>query len=314
METKVTSYLSIAEKASREIALINRPENIPSYIASQISKGLGDRVHYAYVDRTTDRIYESGVIDRTVKHILPYFLQHKFAEEIKKLDWSIVDQRGVRVILEKVVEQKFDFESSFLIIPRKRGNLITHFSVLWGSKVLEQIDKEAIDFISTLCNSAELRMAYLLTYQDTRDGQSKELRRKALELKELTGMGSDLVSLEREDFFASFLLNVMGRALSRTAVLLLSKNENNTEYQVTAARGLQKRLIEKLYITDRSTMVRELKNNREPLILENVLERFSQEEVEMLKKLEASVLLPLFSKGGLVGILALGERINYQPN
>jgi len=313
METKISSYLSIAEKVTRELALINKLENIPNYISSQISKGLGDRIHYAYVDRTTGKIYESGVIDRTVKHILPYFLQPKFAEEIKRLDWSIVDQRGVRAILEKVVEQKFDFESSFLIIPRKRGDLITHFSVLWGSRILEQIDKDAVDFISTICNSAELKMIYLLTYQDTRDGENKELRRKALELKELAGIGGDLISLEREDFYASFLLNVMGRALSRTAVLFLSKNENNTEYQVVASRGVHKRFIEKLYLNDRNNLVRLLKKRKIPLAIEDISEKYPQEELEILNMIETSVLFPLLSKNDMIGILSLGERINQQP-
>ena len=40
---------------------------------------------------------------------------------------------------------------------------------------------------------------------------------------------------------------------------------------------------------------------------------FNEDDISILKKLEASVLVPLISSKGMIGILTLGERINLTP-
>ena len=113
METKLETYLSVAEKVTREIAEIGKPKAIPQYIAQQISHALGSEIQYAFIDLGTNMIYESSLLDSTVKHILPFFLDPRFIEEMTKLDWSVIDQRGVRFLLEKIGAQDIDFDSSF---------------------------------------------------------------------------------------------------------------------------------------------------------------------------------------------------------
>ncbi len=241
IEEKLSNYLSVVEKVTREIYQINKPDDIPSYVSKQITKALGDEIQFAFIDLGTNKIYESAALDSTIQKVLPFFLQQRFVEEITKLDWSVVDQRGVRFLLDKIGGQKIDLEASFLIIPKKRKDSITHFSVLWADKVFGRIDKEEIDFISSVCGAVVLRMVYLLAFTDGKIVDRRELRRKAFELKELAGIGGDLTSLGKEDFFGSFLLNVMGRALSKAVVILLSSNENNTEYTIVASRGVKKK-------------------------------------------------------------------------
>jgi HD-GYP domain-containing protein (c-di-GMP phosphodiesterase class II) len=313
METKLSNYLSITEKTTREIVQILKPSDIPQFVAQQISEALKDEVQYAFIDLDTNKIYESKIIDSTVKHILPFFLDGKFVDEMNKLDWSVIDQRGVSFLFEKTQGQKLAFNSSFLIIPKRQKDYIIHFSVLWGGKVLERIEKEDIDFVTTVCNAAELRMDYLLKYGGERGGERRELKRKAFELRELSVMGMDLTTLGKEDFFGSFLLHVMGRALSKTSAILLSANENNTEYSIVASRGIQKKMIEKVHVTERTRFVHELSERKQPILLSEISDVLTNEDRKILDKLEAFVLLPLISKDGLIGILTLGERMTLQP-
>lgn len=313
IEEKLSNYLSVVEKVTREIYQINKPDDIPSYVSKQITKALGDDIQFAFIDLGTNKIYESAALDSTIQKVLPFFLQQRFVEEITKLDWSVVDQRGVRFLLDKIGGQKIDLESSFLIIPKKRKDSITHFSVLWADKVFGSIDKEEIDFISSVCGAVVLRMVYLLAFTDGKIVDRRELKRKAFELKELAGIGSDLTSLGKEDFFGGFLLNVMGRALSKAVVILLSSNENNTEYTIVASRGVKKNQIDKILITDKQIIVQELKNKKGPVVISDLIDTLPVDEKEILRQLEAVVLIPLLLKNNVVGILSLAERINLKP-
>jgi class 3 adenylate cyclase len=312
METRVVDYLSSVERVTRELAEIESIKQLPQYIAGQLSSALAENIQYAFVDRESNKIYESAHIESNVKNLLPFFLDDKFVGELKKLDWSVIDSRGVRFLFNEVFGQETDLESSFIIIPRRRGDSIISFSVLWGSTKLERIEKEEIDFISSVCNAAELKINSLTSDVKPQHGD-RDLRRKAFELKEISGMGVDLTSLGKEDIFGSFLLNVMGRALSKTAVILLSTNENNTEYAPVASRGVLKKYVERIHFTDKNSFVKELKRRKEALSIPDVLDMLSEDERESLLRLEAAVLVPLTSKNGLIGILSLGERMNMQP-
>jgi class 3 adenylate cyclase len=313
MEAKLKRYLSTAEKVTREISGFETVKKIPQYISDQISAVLDDNVQYAFLDRATGSTFGSVQKDSTLKNILPFFTDRRFIDRIAELNWSVIDSKGVRFLFEEVLNQRFSFESSFLIIPKREGDNIANISVLWGGKSLETADKEEIDFISTVVNAASLRIVYLLRSIEMSRGGDRELKRKTVELKELARIGGDLISLGKEDFFSSFLLNVMGRALSKTAVIFLSTNENNTEYAVIASRGVQKKLLEKMHITDKSPCIRQLIKRKEPLLiaeLENLVDETIKEAFGIL---EAVALVPLLHKGRLLGFLVLGERINLQP-
>ncbi|UCB45406.1 MAG: HD domain-containing protein [Spirochaetota bacterium] len=313
METNLKDYLAVTEKVSREVMDIETVKKIPQYISDQISSALNDKLQYAFLDQETNKIYESIHIDSTVKHILPFFFDKRFVDKITQLNWTVIDSKGVRFLFEQIINQEFTFDVSFLIIPKRRGNQIAHFSVIWGGKILETIDKEEIDFISTVVNTAELRILYLVHSLQERTSGDKELKRKAFELKEIAGIGMDLTSLGKEDFFGSFLLNVMGRALSKTAVIFLSMNENNTEYSPLASRGIPKKDIERIHITDKSPCIRELNKKQAPLLVSELEGMLNDEERANYKKLEAEALVPLISKSGIIGFLILGERMNLQP-
>jgi HD-GYP domain-containing protein (c-di-GMP phosphodiesterase class II) len=313
METKISNYLSIIERITREIVGIKDPEEIPPYVSKHISRGIGDEVQYAFIDLDANKVFESAVLDDTVQKILPYFLQPKFVEEVNKLDWSVIDQRGIRFLFDKIGGHNFDFNSTFLIIPKKKGRDITHFSILWASDILGEIDKEEVDFLSTVCSTVVLRMSSLLAKRQTRKSEDQELRRKAFELKEITRVGNDLASLGKEDFFGSILLNVMGRALSKTAVIFLSMNENNTEYSIAASRGLEKREIYKGNISEKFMFIQELRRKKSHIFVSDIEEVLAGEEKDILTQLETEALVPLLLKNEVVGVLALGERINLQP-
>jgi HD-GYP domain-containing protein (c-di-GMP phosphodiesterase class II) len=313
METKLENYLSVAEKVTQEITDLSKPKQVPGFVAEKISQAIGSDVQYAYIDLTSNTIYESSTLDRTVKHILPFFLEKRFIEEMKKLDWSVIDPRGVRFLIEKMGGQNLELDASFLILPKRRGDFVSNFSVFWGGKALERVDKEEITLISIVCGAVELRMNTLLAYQNEKGSEGRELRRKAFELRELAGIGVDLTSLGKEDFFGSFLLNVMGRALSKTAAIVLSTNENNTEYGVVSSRGVYKKNLEKIHFTDRSTVLMEMRRKREPILLTEIAEQLAAGEREDLEKFEAQTLVPLILKNSIVGFLTLGERMNLQP-
>jgi HD-GYP domain-containing protein (c-di-GMP phosphodiesterase class II) len=313
METKVADYLATLERVTREVAQIHELEKLSHYISSQLSTALHEDIQYAFIDRASNKIYESAHIDSTVKNLLPFFLDEKFTDELNKLEWSIIDSRGVRFLFKEVFGHETDIETNFLIIPKKREDVIVYFSVLWGSKALEKIDKEEVDLISAVCRSAELRIETLLSAGKPLHTGDKELRRKAFELKEIGGMSVDLTTLGKEDFFGSFLLNVMGRALSKTAVIFLSTNENNTEYAPVASRGVLKKFVERIRFTDKTGFVQILRERQEQVVISDILANIVDEEKEDLIKLEASVMVPLLSKNGLIGVLTLGERMNMQP-
>jgi len=312
MEEKTVQFLSAAEKFSREISHIGSLKSLSQFVADQLSSVLHDTIQYALVDIKTNNIYESTHINSNIKNILPFFLDAKFLEEMKKLDWSVIDARGVRFLFNEVFGQKAELNTSFLIIPKKEDDAISYFSVLWGGAALEKIEKADVDFISIICSVAELKFAQLLT-KGKRPSGDRDLKRKAFELKEIAGMGVDLTSLGKEDFFGSFLLNVMGRALSKTAVIFLSTNENNTEYAPVASRGVLKKFVEKIRFTENTSFVRELQKLKAPLILTDIMELLGEDEKEDLRKLESVALVPLVSKNGVIGILTLGERINQTP-
>ncbi len=311
MDDKQVQFLSAVEKFSREITGINSLRSLSQYVADQLSSALGDTIHYALVNVKSNNIYESSHINSNIKNILPFFLDAKFVDKMKKLDWSVIDARGVRFLFNEVFGQKVEINTSFLIIPKKEDDAISHFSVLWGGIALKKVEKEDVDFISTICNTAELKFT-ALQMRGERPGD-RELKRKAFELKEIAGMGVDLTSLGKEDFFGSFLLNVMGRALSKTAVIFLSTNENNTEYAPVASRGVLKKFVEKIRFTDRTSFVGELQKQKAPLVISDILSLLGEDEKEDLRKLESVALVPLVSKNGVVGILTLGERINQKP-
>jgi HD-GYP domain-containing protein (c-di-GMP phosphodiesterase class II) len=313
MEEKLKGYLSTAEKVTREIMGFESTKKIPQFISGQISHALNDEVQYAFLDYTTNKVYESMHIDTTVKNILPFFMDRRFVDRINELNWSVIDSKGVRFLFEEVLNQDFDFDSSFLIIPKRHGESISHFSVLWGGKSLEKAEKEEIDFVSTVVNAAELRILYLLHSIERQRGGDRELKRKAFELKELAGMGGDLISLGKEDLFASFLFNVMGRALSKTAVIFLSTNENNTEYDVIASRGVHKKHLKKMHITDKTPCIQRLMERKETLLIEDLEGAIDETVKEAFEILEARALVPLLHKGQLLGFLVLGERVNLQP-
>jgi len=311
MEKKLSLYISTLEEFSRGISRINGPKKISQLVATKLSKVFDEKIEYAFVNVNTNSIYESAYIDSNIRHILPFFLEKKFINEIEKRDWSIIDSKGIRFLFNKLFNQELDFETSYLIIPRKEKEMINNFSILWGSELLERIDKEDIDMILSVCNIAELGMNFHL--HGLGGKVNKELRRDAFELRDLSGIGSELSLLRKEDFFGSILLNVMGRTLSNSAVIILSANENNTEYRVVASRGLNKSLIEKIHFTDKNNFLRELKRAKKPLIVSEIPNLVNEEEKSILDALEAYALIPLISTNGLIGILALGERINKKP-
>jgi len=310
---KTANYLSAVERTLKELVQVDSPNKIPQLVASCVSSTLDDQIQYAFVDRKNNKIFESAHINSNVKNLLPFFLDDRFAEELKKLDWSVIDPRGVRFLFKEAFGQDADIDASFIIIPRKIGDYISHFSVLWGGKALEHVEKEEIDFISSICSTAEMRFLSVTASGEGGDRGSRELRRKAFELKEIAGMGVDLTSLGKEDFFGSFLLNVMGRAMSKTVVLFLSTNENNTAYSPTASRGVLKKYIEKISFTNKMGFIQDLQRTKAPLAISEIQNKITEEEMNNLLKIEASVLLPLISKNGVIGILTLGERINLQP-
>ena len=311
MDERPAFYLEFLDKATEEINLAENIRHVIRAISKYISQSMNDDIQYAYIDRLGNKVYESAVLNSTVRHILPFFLDEKFVTELMKLDWKVIDPRGARLLFQKLSNQDLDFETSFLIIPKKRGKFITHFSVLWGGKKLERIDKEDIEFIKSLCNFGELKIKLLI--QMSEKSGLKELKRSAFELKDLSGIGVDLTALGKEDFFGSMLLNVMGRALCKSAVIILSTNENNTEYRVVASRRILKQDIEKLKLTNKMLIIKELKRTKDSIDIIDVLDKLSEEEKEIIKKLEATIMVPLVSKNDVIGILALGERINLQP-
>ena len=311
MEDKAANYLELLDRATEEIQFAENIKHVIQILSKYIAQSLNESVQYAYIDRLGNKVYESAVIDSTVRHILPFFLDERFVIELMKLDWKVIDSRGARLLFQKLSNQDLEFETSFLIIPKKRGKYISHFSVLWGGKRLEKIEKEDIDFIKSLCSFGEMKIDLLI--QMSEKSGLKELKRSAFELKDLSGIGVDLTALGKEDFFGSMLLNVMGRALCKSAVIILSTNENNTEYRVVASRGIYKQFIEKLKLTNRMLIVKELKRTKDVIVVIDVLDKFSEEERDIINKLEAVVLVPLVSKGEVIGILTLGERINLQP-
>ena len=311
MVSKAGDYLTTVEKVTRELQNLESMKQLPQFIASQLSSAIGDDIQYAFVDVESNNIKDSAPIDSTVKNLLPFFLDDKFTEELKKLDWSVVDSRGVRFLFKEVFGHESDLETSFLIIPKKRGDTIVYLSVLWGSSKLEKIDKEEVDFISSVCSAALLKIMSLLGVS-VQSGD-RDLRRKAFELKELSGMGTDLTTLGKEELFGSFLLNIMGRSLSKTAVIFLSTNENNTEYAPVASRGVLKKYLERIHFTSKNSFIQELGKRKEALAIPDMLDILSEEEKDNLIKLEAAILVPLISKDGLIGLLTLGERMNMQP-
>ena len=61
METKLETYLSVAEKVIREIAEIGPSRRqYPQYVAENISRALDSEIQYAYIDLGTNTIYESS--------------------------------------------------------------------------------------------------------------------------------------------------------------------------------------------------------------------------------------------------------------
>lgn len=312
-EERLKTLLALSDKVSRELININRFEKIPGFISTQLSKVFSDNLNYVFVDNESKRIYQSRVVDTDVKNVLPFFLQEKFLEEVNKLEWTVIDHRGFQFLLEKIIEEKININSSFLIIPKKKGKKVTHFSVVWGGKILEKIEREEIDFICTICSMAEMRIMYLLYLENMVVSPERELKRKTLELRELTGIGEDLTSLNKEDFLGSFLLNVMGRTLSKSSVILLSTNENNTQYTVVASRGLDKKRIQNILMSSKSNIVRELIKSKNPVLVGEITDKLTTDEKDLLEKLEAEVLWPLISKDNLIGILVLSNRINRQP-
>ncbi len=314
MEAKLKSYLSTAEKVARDISGFQITKKIAQYISDQISATLDDKVQYAFLDLTTGSTFGSIQMDSTVNNILPFFTDdRRFIDRIEQLNWSVIDSKAFRFLYEEVLNQSFNFESSFLIIPKREGKSIANISVLWGGKRLETADKEEINFISTVVNTAVLRIVYLLRSIEMRQGGDRELKRKTFDLEEISGMGSKLTSLGKEDFYASFLFHVMGRALSKTAVIFLSTNENNTEYAVIASRGVKKKLLEKIHITDRSPCIQQLIKRKEPLLIAEIEGVIEETVKEAFGILEAVSLVPLIQKEQLLGFLVLGERINRQP-
>ena len=92
-------------------------------------------MQYAFLDRTSGSTYTSVQINSTVKNILPFFTDHRFIEKITEMNWSVIDFKGVRFLFGEVLNQSFDFESSFLIIPKREGAVIANISVLWGKEL-----------------------------------------------------------------------------------------------------------------------------------------------------------------------------------
>ncbi|HEB29374.1 MAG TPA: HD domain-containing protein [Spirochaetes bacterium] len=313
MESKLQKYITASESISREVNQFDIPNQIVQFVAERFSQIFKDKLHYAFIHPGANKIIASTAADSTIQTILPFFLNEKFIEEINRLDWSAIDTRGIRLVLRNAFNQDFDLDTPIVMIPRKKGTLITHFSGVWGASVLKRIDKEEIEFISTVCNAVELRLNSLLSHRSGGGTTADVPDSGGLKTVALDGEVKHFNAASKKDFFGSFLLNMMGETLSRTAVLFLSINENNTEYAPVASRGVQKKLIEKTHITNKNTFVHELVDNRMPLMVSELLILLRDIDIGILKKLEASVLVPLITKRGMMGILTLGERINMTP-
>jgi HD-GYP domain-containing protein (c-di-GMP phosphodiesterase class II) len=309
MEQKTARYLDTLDTVTRDIGRLPSARGLPRLIAERLSQVLGDTLQYAFVDRSSGKIHQSDHLDREMKELLDSFLDDRFVQEMQKLDWSVIDTRGVRFLVREVFGKERELEGEFLIIPDREQDTITSFSVLWGGPVLSRIDQEEVLLVSTLCRIARMQLRMLGGTQ----GGDHDLRRKALELKEIAGLGADLVSLGKEDFFGTLLLHAMGRAMSKTAVLFLSTNENNTEYAPVASRGVLKKMVENIRITGQTTYARELKKKLGPVVIADIAPGLDQEERDELLRMEAAVLFPMIAKTGVVGILSLGERMNGKP-
>lgn len=313
MEEKRTKYFSVLEKITKELFQKNIPNQIVSFTASRFSEAFNDKLHYAFIHRRANKIIGSTTADNIIQSILPFFLNDKFIEEIDKLDWSALDSRGIHLLLDRVFNLEFDLNSSILIIPRKKGKHITHFSALWGGSILKRIDKEDIDFISSVCSAVEIRMVHILSDREAGVDGAGVSKKKELKPVETAGGGFDISASWKNDFFGGFLLNIIGELLSKTAVIFLSINENNTEFRAVVSRGVHKKLIDNIHITGKNSFVDELKKKNRPLMIADLIVLFNEDDINILKRLEASVLVPLISSKGMIGILTLGERINLTP-
>jgi class 3 adenylate cyclase len=312
MDGKLTRYLESLERATRDILRLKKAEDVPPFVVERMSAVMGTPLRYAFVDRYRVRLYESEHVDEGMRDLLQLFLEEDFIVEMEKLDWNVIDSRGVRFLLKEGLKRDLDVDFDILIVPKRVDDRIDGFSVLWGDATIARAVKEDIDFISAMSRAAESAIA-LLSSDSGSGGSQRELKRKTLELKEIAGLGVDLTSLGKEDFFGSLLLNVMGRALCRTAVIFLSTNENNTAYAPVASRGVLKKFVENIRVTDKTSYIREMGTTKKPLVIGEFVSNLDSDERQELLRLEAVVLIPLLSKSGVIGFLALGDRLNKKP-
>ena len=61
-EVKLATYITIAEKTTREILRINQAKDIPQFVSNAISSAFNDTIQYAFIDLGANKIYESATI------------------------------------------------------------------------------------------------------------------------------------------------------------------------------------------------------------------------------------------------------------
>lgn len=141
-----------------------------------------------------------------------------------------------------------------------------------------------------------------------------EVGRLLYTLSSLHDMGEEITSAEHQDIksaMANLLRMLMGTILcTRASVMVYAKFKYSL--QVLASRGMH----ENFYLRLDPKEVSLWQTLHSPLTLANVAEYlpvFCQSNIDILKRLEVRLLIPLLVREHLVGCLLLGDKLNKLP-
>jgi len=141
----------------------------------------------------------------------------------------------------------------------------------------------------------------------------EELEKKIFDLKNLIGLGISLSSnLDFDSLVESVLYSCIGRLIIDKIAIMLQPDIDNDNFHVHMSKGYESdEGLDGLIIRDNSHLINYLKNHAVPQDFGTLSEIPElKKDIEKLKMLSPTLIVPMKSKNYLNGLILLGEKYN----
>ncbi len=143
---------------------------------------------------------------------------------------------------------------------------------------------------------------------------NKELKKKIYNLHNLFQVSTNVYAIfDIDHLFNSLLLTILGQLGAKSATIFLAAGDGEGKFVPKFCKGIREEETSGLVLQRKTAFCRFIAHKGMPILISQLDESLFKEEFTDLKKIGLELFSPLLVSGELMGVLALGGRVNGEP-